>query len=255
MRGLCRGLAVAAVALAAGALAIMADGLAQGTPQPSRDPAYPPGLDPGGVPVAVFADAVDYTDPKMVVRLARDGEGDVIGWDFTDNDARPFGETDPRLRQFLALSSAPRVIVARAAANDPARAARLTSFAVRTPARIILTWDTGPDRPDWALFLEGVRRFPDRLFVIPCSDKAVAFKDARMLANLVVASAGGPGCDLALIDDAKLPGSPHDIAASYAAALGADTLSARPNATAADLKQQLMKQCGTGCRVGVAQPR
>ncbi len=33
---------------------------------------------------------LDYTRPEIAKLLARDGEGELIGWDFVDNDNRPF---------------------------------------------------------------------------------------------------------------------------------------------------------------------
>lgn len=220
-----------------------------------RDPSVPPGLDPGGVPVAVFADSVDYTDPLIVRRLARDGEGDLIAWDFTDGDARPFGPTDPRIPALLALTTSLRLIVARGAAADPARAARLTAFAVRTAARIVVAWDTAPGRPDWALFLEGVRRFPDRLFVIPAVT-GLSYVEARAHANLVVAARPSVVGDVVLQGESADPGRADLFAASAAAALAADVLADQPQLSAAEIKTRLQKQCGSGCRIGApAQPR
>ncbi len=220
-----------------------------------RDPPVPPGLDPGGVPVAVFADGVDYTDPQILRRLARDGEGDVIAWDFTDGDARPFGPTDPRIAALLGLTSSLRLIVARGSAADPARAARLTAFAVRTPARIVIVWDTAPGRPDWTLFLEGVRRFPDRLFVVPAIAGA-SYAEVRSLANLLVAARAGLAGDIVLHGVAAGDAGADHLVASTAAALAADALADQPQLPAAEIKARLQKQCGSGCRVGAAsQPR
>ena len=53
-------------------------------------PPVPAGTDPGGVKIAIIGAGVDYTQPGIAVRLARDGEGEIIGWDFIDDDRRPF---------------------------------------------------------------------------------------------------------------------------------------------------------------------
>ena len=54
------------------------------------DPKVPAGIDPGLQPIAILTTGIDYTDPAIAARLARDGEGELIGWDFTENDRRPF---------------------------------------------------------------------------------------------------------------------------------------------------------------------
>ena len=56
----------------------------------ASEPKVPPGLDPGGVAIALLGDGVDYTKPELAKRLARDGEGDLIAWDFVDNAIRPY---------------------------------------------------------------------------------------------------------------------------------------------------------------------
>src|SRR5688572_3480924 len=56
----------------------------------SSKPKVPPGTDPGGIAIALIAHGIDYTDPEIAPRLARDGEGDIIGWDFVSGDNKPF---------------------------------------------------------------------------------------------------------------------------------------------------------------------
>jgi hypothetical protein len=238
------------------ALCIFSTAIGAATAQ-SRDPAYPPGLDPGGVAVAVFPEAIDYTAPEIMRRLARDGEGDVIAWDFLDNDPRPYGPTDPRVVDLLAMSDAIRLVVGRQAAADPARAARLTAFAVRTPARIVLVWDTAPNQPDWRLFFEGVTRFPDRLFVVPRWPNA-AYDSVSGLANLIVAAPRGAGKqgDVEITVAAGQDETRAMTAASYAATLAAIALRGEPNLSAADLKARVQQQCARQCTVPTAtQPR
>src|SRR5262245_39161047 len=55
-----------------------------------RKPPLPAGRDPGGVAIAFIGTGIDYTLPLIAQRLARDGEGELIGWDVVDNDNRPF---------------------------------------------------------------------------------------------------------------------------------------------------------------------
>ena len=58
--------------------------------QSPAKPKVPPGTDPGGTAIALIAHGVDYTDPEIAPRLARDGEGDIIGWDFIAGDNKPY---------------------------------------------------------------------------------------------------------------------------------------------------------------------
>ena len=55
--------------------------------KPADKPRVPPGVDPGGVAVAIIGSGINYTRSRdRGKRLARDGEGEIIGWDFVDND-------------------------------------------------------------------------------------------------------------------------------------------------------------------------
>src|SRR4029077_8292457 len=56
-----------------------------------KKPPLPPGRDPGGVAIALLGSGIDYTVPHIAQRLARDGEGELIGFDLVDNDNRPLG--------------------------------------------------------------------------------------------------------------------------------------------------------------------
>ena len=58
----------------------------------ASEPKVPAGLDPGGTAIAILGDGIDYTKPVIAKRLARDGEGDLIAWDFVDNDIRPYAK-------------------------------------------------------------------------------------------------------------------------------------------------------------------
>lgn len=66
----------------AGAAAMAADA--------PRKPKLPPGVDPGGLAMAVIGDGIDYTRPEIATRLARDGEGELVGFDLVDRDRLPF---------------------------------------------------------------------------------------------------------------------------------------------------------------------
>lgn len=115
---------------------------APGNAQP-QDPKAPAGNDPGGFPVAVISAGIDYTDPVIAGRLARDGEGEVIGYDVTDNDARPFASAaaadgGTELAKRLAAIAGLRLVPVRVTVSDPVSIARGTAFATQTPARVVV---------------------------------------------------------------------------------------------------------------------
>ena len=64
--------------------------------QEAIDPPIPPFNDPGGIPVAIVDTGVNYTLPSINSRLARDGEGQLIGYDYWDLDHRPFDANPER---------------------------------------------------------------------------------------------------------------------------------------------------------------
>ena len=57
--------------------------------QPKK-PKLPPGLDPGGPAIVLLTTGIDYTKPAVASRLARDGEGDLIGLDTIDGGNLPY---------------------------------------------------------------------------------------------------------------------------------------------------------------------
>lgn len=136
----------------------------------TAEPKVPPGLDPGGVAVALLGDGIDYTKPAIAKRLARDGEGDLIAWDFVDNDIRPYakaGQTTADAEYMIAASTAISLIIVKEPVGKPAAIGHMALFVIRTPARTIAWPDGRPERADWPVLFEAAKRFPDRLFIVP----------------------------------------------------------------------------------------
>ena len=132
------------------------------------EPPIPPGLDPGGIAVALLGTGVDYTQPELAAKLARDGEGDLIAWDFTDNDTRPYaadGASNTYALALLGASDRIRLIVVKQKPGDPVAIGRMAAFAAQTPARIIYCPDA-MQREDWPVFKQAVALFKDRMFVV-----------------------------------------------------------------------------------------
>jgi hypothetical protein len=141
------------------------------------DPPVPPGRDPGGVAVAIIGPGIDYTQPDIAARLARDGEGEIIGWDFADNDRLPFQEStrgcsfdlcNPPLtyKRLASEAASSRIEVCRThaplvvAPEELGPLASAISMASKSPAQIILLLNMP------AQIIEAAsRRFPSLLFV------------------------------------------------------------------------------------------
>ena len=150
--------AIAAVVLAfALCQAVLAQGAAP-PPPPAAKPPVPAGRDPGGIAIALIVTGVDYTHPEIKDRLARDGEGDIIGIDLIDGDNRPYaatslpgnedGAVDTILaRRILSTYRHARLVPIRVDPNNKVMLARALAFAATTPWRAAQspTW-----RSPWA---------------------------------------------------------------------------------------------------------
>jgi hypothetical protein len=146
------------------ALLVAPFAVAQGT----RDPAPMPGLDPGGVMVALIGRGVDYTRPGMANRLARDGEGEIIGFDLIDRDRRPFCRTGCEAVTDAAmalLAAAPQSRLAVFRVEGAAAAAPAVQMAAQATAAIVVL-DLPQDATTAALVRAATTRFPDTLIVL-----------------------------------------------------------------------------------------
>jgi hypothetical protein len=146
-----------------------------------RKPKLPAGFDPGGVAIAILSSGIDYRAADTAQRLARDGEGDLIGWDLVDRDNRPFNpaaaETPAALggdaNALIRAIGQPgrRVVPVRIDARDPVSLARAASFVAQTPARIVVVpmWTASADQ--WATFGMAIKALPDLLFIVAAGDE------------------------------------------------------------------------------------
>lgn len=169
------------------------------------DPRVPAGRDPAGVAVALLGPGIDYRRPQVAERLARDGEGELIGWDFVDGDGTPFepektctaancASATPSQagggRLLLAEARAVRLIVLRVRDGDRGALASAVSFAARSPARIVpvLAGAEGDAGPDWPLLLEASRRFSNLLFIVPAYGQPIRVPGFENVApgNLII---------------------------------------------------------------------
>lgn len=144
-----------------------------GAPVTAQDPAAPAGLDPGGPAVALISTGIDYTDPEIAPRLARDGEGEPIAWDFAANDLRPFAasETDNGTRiakLILSVYGNVRLVNVRISQKEPDQLAKAAMFVARTPAQIAVVAANPNDVIGWERFGEAARGAGGNvLFLVP----------------------------------------------------------------------------------------
>lgn len=179
----------------------------------AKKPPLPPGLDPGGVAVALLTTGIDYTVPEVARRLARDGEGELIGFDLVDNDNRPFGDRRAETPAHwggdaTALAASlldpivdTRLVPMRVNPHDPASFARAVAFVVRTPARIIAVPMWSGSKEDWQHFRQAAERSPQVLFIAAAGDDGrdldqhPAYPAALGLSNLLVVAAASSDGD------------------------------------------------------------
>lgn len=133
-----------------------------------RKPKPLPGVDPGGVMVAVIGPGIDYTRPGIADRLARDGEGEIIGFDLVDRDRRPFCSVEcvPQTEAVMALlEGAPLSRLSVFKVDGATLAAPALQMAVQAKAAIVLL-DLPDDAQTSALLRAASERFRDTLIVL-----------------------------------------------------------------------------------------
>jgi hypothetical protein len=159
------------VAPIAAALAFLATSVCA---QTTAKPPVPSGIDPGGELVALIGEGVDYTQPELAARLARDGEGEIVGWDLHDKDRRPYGIdflkgfTTRQSAAAVAMVGQPgktRLAVFRVTQSDGwlDETAAAIAMAASTRTRLIVL----PANLPQALIEEATKRFPTQLFLVP----------------------------------------------------------------------------------------
>ncbi len=244
------------------------------------NPAVPSGIDPGGVTVALIDSGVNYLLPEINRRLARDGQGGLLGYDYWDMDDRPFDANPARSPFFpqrhgtrvasVILGEAPdvRLIPYRYPRSDPARWADLVADAAANGARVV-NMAMGSNRAeDWGDFVAAVEAQADILFVVSAGnddrniDRRPVYPAAFNLDNMiVVTSADGfgrpapgsnwgkgtvdlavPGERIAVTDFHGNPAtaSGSSFAAPRVTALAARLLAANPEWGATELKAAII---------------
>lgn len=243
------------------------------------DADVPPGVDPGGVTVALLDTGVNYLQPKIGERLARRADGAIVGYDFEDDDARPF-DANVALSPFhpgrhgtlvanalLDEAAALRLVPLRFPRSDPARLEQAVALAADAGASILLVGVGGRRAEDWQGFAAAMRAHPGLLAIVSAGrdgediDDRAWYPAALELPNmLVVGAADGFGqpvrsnwglrrVDILApaerlivrdFDDVEQAVAGAEFAAARIAALATRLLAAEPALTAAELKARLL---------------
>jgi hypothetical protein len=220
-------------------------------------PAVPPDRDPGGVLVALVAQGIDYRLPALSSKLARDGEGELVGGDVVDNDRLPFDATEgaapPDLggdasaiaTRVLASGAPVRLAPIRVDAEDASSIARGVRLAGQIRARIVLLPLWSRDSARWHLFVTAASAQPSTLFVLPAAEGAKpeeAFPAAFALDNAIVVSSGAESADSPGFGGQMRALGPGPFALAITAARAARLLAAEPGMDVPRLKAALGKQ-------------
>jgi hypothetical protein len=152
-----------------------------GTPEP-LDPPVPAAegaaKDAGRVRVAMVDSGVNYLLAEIKGRLARDGAGRALGYDFWDLDERPFDANPARSPFFpqrhgtrtasVLLREAPeaRLVPYRYPRPDMSRMAKIVDHAAANGVVIVCITLGSNDIADWRAFAAAAAARPEMLFVV-----------------------------------------------------------------------------------------
>jgi hypothetical protein len=245
---------------------------------PKKKPPVPPGTDPGGVAVAIIGDGIDYTQPDIARRLARDGEGEIIGFDLVDKDRLPYAAASPFTASCQAAACTPLELTVPLLAEggairleafkvDSATIANAVVMVGRTPATVALLAREPDQRTSDLMFRLVAVRFPNLLFVTPASVSKLPSRTAEALGpteldTVIAVVANSPACapagaetgakpfaDVAVPVGCEIAQAGLEIAGAHAAAriaaLAARILAVEPGLKGAALKARI---------VGLAKP-
>lgn len=231
----------------------------------ARKPPVPAGAPTRGFAVALLSDGIDYTRSGIATKLARDGEGEIVGWDVVDNDRRPFARNGAATRL---VEIAPTLIVPYRLDVGSAESWRAALLALsRSPARVAVVARAarGLSRLDGVTSTMAAMR--DVLFIVPAGDDGLALDVDVRADNILVVTAlatagaalqpnrGGASIDLVIAPEsatrevplgASLPSTSMEAAMLAAGLFNCIDLKAAR--TPADVKRTLVARAQQGSK-------
>ncbi len=218
------------------------------------NPPIPKGKDAQGTTVAVIDSGVNYLLPAIAHRLARDAEGQPLGFDFWDMDARPFDSHPVRSVFFpqrhgtrtasIIVREAPdtRLVPYRYPRGDMTRMRELIAHAANAGVRIVNVSLGSNKREQWTTFEQIAGQHDNILFVVSAGnngrdiDSQPVYPASLNLDNMLTVTSSdedgypaagsnwGPGSVDLLVPGEHIPaigfaGTPLDVSgSSYAVA-------------------------------------
>jgi hypothetical protein len=178
------------------------------------DPPVPPRDHSAGTPVALICTGIDYTREHVAQMLARDGEGEIIGYDFVDDDRRPFKSNLLGQKSYInditdvseiirAEGQAATLVPIRANLDDVQSIAKAIGYAAQTPAKIIAIEKPLMGEDFISVVTAASKRFSDHLFVVPVGNEVqeagangkITVPDI-VLPNVILPTIAWPGGEL-----------------------------------------------------------
>ncbi len=162
------------------------------------------GLNDNTVLVALVDSGVNYLLPEIRAGIARDGSGNLLGYDFWDMDERPFDTQTPGSSFFvqrhgtrtasILLREAPatRLVSYRYPRPDLKRMKALISHADSLGVRIIGMPLGSRNKEDWEVFEQTAKAHPHILFIVSAGnngadiDKAPVYPASMNIDNMLV---------------------------------------------------------------------
>jgi len=173
------------------------------------NPPVPAGTDPGGVRVALVDSGINYLLPEIARHLAREPDGRIAGYDFWENDERPFDQ-HPVPSLFLPQHHGTRTgsLLAREAPRasllpyryprpDMQRMQALLEHAATHRARVAALPLGGNRREEWEAFAASARRHSEMLFVVSAGnngrdiDATPVYPASMDIPNMIVVTSAG----------------------------------------------------------------
>jgi len=171
--------------------------------QPVNPPVPPLAAGDGTAMLAHIDTGVNYLLPQIASRLASDAGGNMLGYDFWDDDDRPF-DSDPRRNAFFPMHHGTTTfsLLAREAGDIPVASYRfpaenlcrfddLIAHMAGLSVRVVSLSMGSSDRDDWRCFEDAARRQPQMLFIVSAGndgrdlDRSPVYPAALELENLV----------------------------------------------------------------------
>jgi hypothetical protein len=158
-------------------LAVIASALAK---TPATKPKLPPGRDPGGALFGLITLGIDPSLPYVARCLARDGEGELNGWDLVDRTRAPFrflqaGQPgDESAIAALPCDGRVRVSPVRIDPADGVTYGKALAFFSTTPVRVIVL-PAANVPADWTALTQAAAAFPQLTVLIETVAKQPAF--------------------------------------------------------------------------------